>query len=82
MYQSAIEKAGFKRSTDIASNTVNIVFMTYVFENDPKRPGQFRLTPKRVEGMSQANLQQAILYKEAPSRDAFKGKIFDALRRK
>ncbi|MFY2823483.1 NotI family restriction endonuclease [Ruegeria sp. MALMAid1280] len=82
VYQSVIDKADFMRSTDITSNTVNIVFMTYVFENDPERPGQFRPQLKRVEGTSHANLQQAILYKEAPSKEAFKGKIFEALRRK
>jgi hypothetical protein len=82
VYQSVIDKADFMRSTDITSNTVNIVFMTYVFEDDPENPGQFRPQLKRVEGTSHANLQQAILYKEAPSKDAFKGKISEALKRK
>lgn len=82
VYQSVIDKADFMRATDITNATVNIVFMTYVFEDDPDRPGQFRPKLARVEGTSHANLQQAILYKEAPSKDAFKGKISEALNRR
>jgi hypothetical protein len=81
VYQSVIEKADFMRSPDVKNSTVNIVFMTYVFEDDPVQPGQFRPKLKRVEGTSHANLQAAILYKEAPSKDAFKGKIIEALKR-
>ncbi|WP_416914726.1 MAG: NotI family restriction endonuclease [Roseicyclus sp.] len=81
VYQSVIDKADFMRSTDITNATVNIIFMTYVFEDDPNRPGEFRPKLKRVEGTSHANLQQAILYKEAPSKDAFKHKISEALKR-
>jgi len=81
VYQSVIDKADFMRSTDIANATVNVVFMTYVFEDDPERPGQFRPRLKRVEGTSHANLQAAILYKEAPTKEAFKQRIGDALTR-
>jgi hypothetical protein len=81
VYQTVIDKADFMRSTDITSPTVNIIFMTYVFEDDPENPGQFRPKLCRVEGTSHANLQAAILYKEAPSKDAFKSKITEALAR-
>lgn len=79
VYESVIQKADFMRSPDIANSNVNIIFMTYVFEDDPDKPGQFRPKLCRVEGTSHANLQAAILYKEAPSKDAFKGKIKEAL---
>ena len=79
VYQNVIDKADFMRSTDIGSSTINIVFMTYTFEDDPDRPGQFRPRVARVEGTSHANLQAAILYKEAPSKSAFEGRIRDAI---
>jgi hypothetical protein len=81
VYDYMIKKADFMRSTDVRNSTVNIVFMTYTFEEDPERPGQFVPQMKRIEGTSHASLQQAILYKEAPSRDAFKEKISVALTR-
>ncbi|WP_299844145.1 NotI family restriction endonuclease [uncultured Roseovarius sp.] len=81
VYQYVIDKADFMRSDNVADNNVNIIFMTYVFEDDPEKPGQFRPKLQRVEGTSHASLQQAILYKEAPSKDAFKGKIVEALTR-
>jgi len=81
IYQYVIDKADFMRSPNISDSNVNIIFMTYVFEDDPDRPGQFRPALRRVEGTSHASLQQAILYKEAPSKDAFKCKIQEALKR-
>ena len=81
IYQSVIDKADFMRSPDIANPTVNIIFMTYVFEDDPDRPGQFRPRLKRVEGTSHANLQAAILYTEAPSKEVFKRRVGEALER-
>lgn len=81
VYQNVIEKADFMRSTDVRNPTVNIIFMTYVFEDDPDNAGEFRPALKRVEGTGHANLQAAILYKEAPSKDAFRAKIADALGR-
>lgn len=82
VYQSVIEKADFMRSKDISNNNINIIFMTYVFDHNPNDPGQFQPVLRRVEGTSHANLQQAILYKEAPSKDAFKKSINEALQRK
>jgi len=59
------------RSSDVKSDTVNIIFMTYRFEADINRPNEFVPVLTTVEGTSHANLQQAILYKEPPSREAF-----------
>ncbi|MBF9058760.1 hypothetical protein HKCCSP123_06145 [Rhodobacterales bacterium HKCCSP123] len=82
VYDYVLQKAAFMRSSDIKDATVNIVFMTYVFEDDPEIPGQFRPTLRRVEGTSHSSLQQAILYKEAPSKEAFQKKIAEALTRR
>ena len=81
VYDYVIDKAAFMRTQDVRDSTVNIVFMTYVFEDDPEKPGEFRPALRRIEGTSHSSLQQAILYKEAPSKDAFKGKIAEALKR-
>lgn len=71
VYQNIVERADFLRSGDVKSDTVNIIFMAYRYEDDPDHPGEFRLVLSKVEGTSHANLQQAILYKEPPSRDEF-----------
>lgn len=63
--------ADFLRTPDVRQNTVNIIFMSYRFEADPASPGAQRLALDAVEGTSHANLQQAVLYKEAPSRGSF-----------
>ena len=56
-----------------------IIFMTYRLENDPTRPGEFRPKLVTVEGTSHTNLQNAILYKEPPQRDAFTAQIKSSL---
>jgi hypothetical protein len=71
VYQDIVERADFMRSTDVKGDTVNIIFMAYRYEDDPDRPGEFKLALSKVEGTSHANLQQAILYKQPPSRDEF-----------
>lgn len=81
VYRNITDRADFMRSTDVKSPTVNIIFMTYRFEHDPSRPGQYRPVLATVEGTSHANLQAAILYKEAPSRDAFCSRIQHSLTR-
>lgn len=81
VYQSVLDKADFMRSTDVRNANVNIIFMTYEFEDDPQRPGQFRPALKRVEGTSHASLQSAIMYKEAPKLNDFRDKIANALAR-
>ncbi len=81
VYQYIRQRADFMRSPDVKGETVNIIFMTYRFEDDPDRPGQFRPVLVTVEGTSHANLQTAILYKEAPSRDQFCKQIQKSLNR-
>ena len=81
VYDYVIKKADFMRSTDVRNSNVNIIFMTYSFETDPDNPEQLAPVLRRVEGTSHASLQQAILYKEAPSKDEFKEKISVALSR-
>lgn len=71
IYQNIVERADFMRSKDVKKDTVNIIFMTYRFEDDTQKPGQMKPVLVTVEGTSHANLQQAILYKEPPSRDEF-----------
>lgn len=75
VYQYITSRADFIKSTDVKSAQVNIIFMTYRLESDPTRPGEFRPTLVRVEGTSHSSLQNAILYKEAPKRDAFTTQI-------
>nr|WP_174800715.1 NotI family restriction endonuclease [Martelella limonii] len=82
VYQSVLEKADFMRTPNVKDKTVNIVFMTYVFEDDPDNSGQFRPKLERVEGTSHASLQSAIMYKEAPTIDEFKKRIANALGRR
>jgi hypothetical protein len=81
IYQSIVQRADFMRSHDVKNATVNIIFMTYRFEDDPGRPGQFKPVLATVEGTSHSSLQQAILYKEPPSRDAFCQQILRSLAR-
>jgi hypothetical protein len=54
---------------------VNIVFMTYRLEADPTRPGEFRPALVTVEGTSHSSLQNAMMYQDAPAKDAFAGQI-------
>ena len=75
IYQDICKRAEFMRSADVKSSTVNIIFMAYRFEENPEKPGWQRLVLDTVEGTSHANLQQAILYKEPPSREAFCSQI-------
>ena len=49
--------------------------MTYRLEADPARPGEFRPTLVTVEGTSHSSLQNAILYQDAPAKDAFTSQI-------
>lgn len=71
------------RSPDVKNDdTVNIIFMSYSYEDDSKNPGEKRFVLDKVEGTSHANLQQAVLYKEPPSRDEFCSSILKALQRR
>ncbi|MGO7997855.1 NotI family restriction endonuclease [Rhizobium ruizarguesonis] len=75
VYQYIRERADFMRSSDVKSAQVNIIFMTYRLEDDPTRPGEYRPCLVTVEGTSHSSLQNAILYKEAPQKEAFTAQI-------
>lgn len=75
VYQYITSRADFMRSPDVKSPQVNIIFMTYRLEHDPARPGEYRPQLVTVEGTSHANLQAAILYKDAPGKEAFTAQI-------
>ena len=81
VYQYVKDWADFMRSGDVRGNTVNIIFMSYRYEDDPENLGAKRFVLDEVEGTSHANLQQAVLYKEAPARDQFCSQIQKALTR-
>jgi hypothetical protein len=70
------------RSTDVKSTTTNIIFMTYRYEPDSEHPPAQRLVLDKVEGTSHSNLQQAVLYKEAPSKAASCAQIKRSLTRR
>lgn len=79
IYNYICKDADFMRSTDVKSSNVNIIFMAYRYE--PNTAGDYQLVLDKVEGTHHSNLQTAVLYKTAPSRDAFCGKITEALAR-
>ena len=82
IYKNICERAEFMRSADVKNPVTNIIFMAYRFDPDPESPGQFRPVLATVEGTSHANLQQAILYKEPPSRDDFCQRIKRSIERR
>lgn len=79
VYNYICDDAEFMRSTDINSPNVNIIFMSYKF--DPDGSSGYRLKLDKVEGTHHSNLQTAVLYKTAPSKDEFCKKISAALSR-
>lgn len=79
VYQYITGRADFIRSQDVKSAQVNIIFMTYRLEHDPTRPGEYRPKLVTVEGTSHSSLQNAILYKEAPKKEAFTARIKHSL---
>ena len=81
VYEYVREWADFMRSADVKGQTINIIFMSYRFEDNPDSPEAKRLVLDEVEGTSHANLQQAVLYKDAPARDQFCEQIQKALLR-
>lgn len=81
VYEYIRDWADFMRSSNVKDKNINIVFMTYKFEEDPNSPGSQRFVLSEVEGTSHANLQQAVLYKEPPSREQFCGHILRAMNR-
>ena len=80
VYRYILDRAAFMTSGDVKNDPqVNIIFMTYRLEHDPTRPGEYRPRLVTVEGTSHTNLQNAILYKEPPRRDAFTAQIKTSL---
>lgn len=75
VYQYIKGRADFMCSSDVKSQQVNIIFMTYCLETDPTRAGEYRPRLVTVEGTSHSSLQNAILYKEAPQKEAFTSQI-------
>lgn len=75
--------ADFPTTTDLSDvKNVNIVFMVYGFEptNDGKNREQ-KLVLKQVVGTHHSNLQNAILYKTPPDKNAFWDRIEAARKR-
>lgn len=79
VYDYFRKDADFFTTTDINATNVNIVFMVYGFEPGGNDGREQKLVLKRVEGTHHSNLQQAVLYKTAPSRDAFVHRIRSAM---
>ena len=75
VYKYIMARADFMRSPDVRSPQVNIIFMTYKLDHDPGRPGEYKPVLVTVEGTSHSSLQNAILYKEAPLKEAFCAQI-------
>lgn len=81
VYKYITGRADFIRSADVRSPQVNIIFMTYCLEDDPTRCGEFRPRLVTVEGTSHSSLQNAIMYADAPNKDAFTNQIKRSLAR-
>lgn len=80
VYQYILGRAAFMKTADVKNDPqVNIIFMTYCLESDPTRLGEFRPRLVTVEGTSHTNLQNAILYKDAPLKEAFTDQIKKSL---
>jgi hypothetical protein len=79
VYQHIVGRADFMRSPDVKSPQVNIIFMTYRLEHDPTRSGEYRPRLVTVEGTSHSSLQAAIMYKDAPKKEAFTAQITRSL---
>lgn len=81
VYNYICNDADFMRQTEIDTPQVNIIFMSYKFEDDPSNPARKKLVLDKVEGTHHTNLQNAVLYKSAPAREEFCKRIRSALAR-
>ena len=81
VYDYICNKATFMRNRDITSSEVNIIFMSYKFQDDPKGSGRKKPVLDKIEGTHHTNLQNAILYNTPPPRENFCQRIKNALRR-
>ncbi|TFF40801.1 NotI family restriction endonuclease [Mucilaginibacter psychrotolerans] len=80
VYKYITSRADFMRSTDVKNNPqINIIFMTYRLEIDPNHSGKYKPTLVTVEGTSHSSLQHAIMYKDAPLKEAFFAQIKKSL---
>lgn len=72
VYRNVVQRASFMRSKDVKDNPdIDIIFMTYRFEDDPARPGEFKPVLATVEGTAHSSLLNAMMYKQPPARDEF-----------
>lgn len=81
VYDYFRKDADFFTTDDLTAPNVNIVFMIYGFDPDRSDGREQKLVLKRVEGTHHSNLQQAVLYKTAPSKDVFIKRINKAMER-
>jgi len=79
VYRYIRASADFMVSTDVRSPEVNVIFMAYALDADPSRPGEYRPKLTTVEGTSHSSLKDAVMYKQAPARDAFTARIQHSL---
>jgi len=79
VYQYITGRADFIRSKDVKNAQVNIIFMTYRLEHDPTRVGEYRPRLVTVEGTSHSSLQNAMMYQDAPKKEAFTARIKGSL---
>jgi Restriction endonuclease NotI len=82
VYDYFRKDANFFTTENLADPQVNIVFMVYGFESGGSDGREQKLVLKRTEGTHHSNLQQAVLYKTAPSRDVFISRIRKAMDRR
>ncbi len=81
VYEYFRKDANFFTTEKLDDSNINIVFMTYGFECHDGNERTRKLVLKKVEGTHHTNLQNAVLYKSAPSKDAFAERIKSALNR-
>jgi hypothetical protein len=81
VYNYICEKFHFMRQSNVQDPTVNIIFMSYKFDPVDPAKNKYKLVFDKVEGTSHSNLQQAVIYAQAPSKDDFHSRIREALKR-
>ncbi|MDD5586647.1 MAG: NotI family restriction endonuclease [Alphaproteobacteria bacterium] len=81
VYKYIKKEADFMCSKNVKDANVNIIFMTYAFDRDPERLGQYKPILQTIEGTSHSSLQNAVLYKNALNREEFCAQISRSLTR-
>jgi len=82
IYQSIVDRFDFFRSPKVREKTINIIFVVYKMVPDSALPGEMKLEFDFVEGTTHSNLQSAVLYASAPTRDKFLERVAASLGRK